>query len=461
MSSIPVIAIFDVGKTNKKLFLFDQQYNVVLEKSECFAETRDEDGDACEDLELLTAWIKNSLREVSLLKDFSLQAINFSSYGASFVHTDREGRPVAPLYNYLKPYPEQLKQQFYETYGGELAFSMHTASPSLGSLNSGLQLYRIRKERPDLFASIHYSLHLPQYLSYLVTGMRYSDITSIGCHTAMWHFSQNRYHEWLSKEGILKKLAPIFPSDQVMKTQYNKRPLLSGVGLHDSSAALIPYLANFTEPFVLISTGTWCISLNPFNQSPLTADELKQDCLRYMEYRGKPIKASRLFAGYEHEQQVKRLAEHFSCSADRYKKVEYDASILKKLASTEDGTNDSSNDNKPLQESAFKKRDLSIFATYEEAYHQLIKDIMHQQVLSTQLVLAGSSVKKIFVDGGFSQNPIYLNLLAAAFQNVEVYGASISQSTALGAALAVHHYWNKQPAPSHLIRIKQSSAVPA
>ena len=123
--------------------------------------------------------------------------------------------------------------------------------------------------------------------------------------------------------------------------------------------------------------------------------------------------------------------------------MEYDASILKKLASTE-GTNDSSNDNKPLQESAFKKRDLSIFATYDEAYHQLIKDIMHQQVLSTQLVLAGSSVKKIFVDGGFSQNPIYLNLLAAAFQNVEVYGASISQSTALGAALAVHHYWNKQ-----------------
>jgi hypothetical protein len=61
------------------------------------------------------------------------------------------------------------------------------------------------------------------------------------------------------------------------------------------------------------------------------------------------------------------------------------------------------------------------------------------------------------VDGGFSNNPIYLDLLASAFKDIEVYAASISQASALGAALAIHHYWNKQPAPSHLINIKQSS----
>lgn len=458
MKETPVIAIFDVGKTNKKLFLFDEQYNVLFEKSECFPETKDEDGDACEDLPLLTEWIKTSLHEVSTMKDIALKAINFSSYGASFVHIDREGRPVAPLYNYLKPYPDTLKKQFYDSYGGELAFSMHTASPSLGSLNSGLQLYRIKKQYPELFDKIHYSLHLPQYLSFLVTGRRYSDITSIGCHTGMWNFSHNRYHDWLHREEINKKLAPIFPSDQSIRTEYRKKPLLCGVGLHDSSAALIPYLANSTEPFVLISTGTWCISLNPFNQSPLTAQELRQDCLSYMEYRGKPIKASRLFAGNEHEQQVKRLAEHFSCSNDRYKKVAFDLQIINKLTAT-DSISSSKNlrDNNPLQESAFTKRDLSLFNTYEEAYHQLIRDIMDQQVLSTGLVLNDSNVKKIFIDGGFSNNPIYANLLAMAFQGTQVYAASISQASALGAALAIHHYWNKHPAPSHLIQLKQYS----
>jgi L-fuculokinase len=449
-----VVAIFDIGKTNKKLFLFDEGYNILYEKSENFAETIDEDGDPCEDLALLTSWVKNALSEIAAKKDIELRAVNFSTYGASFVHIDREGIPLAPLYNYLKPYPDQLKKQFYEKYGGELLFSMRTASPALGSLNSGLQLYRLQDQKPELFKKIHYSLHLPQYLSFLVTGNRYSDITSIGCHTAMWNFYHNHYHEWLYNEGVIDKLAPIFPSDQIMRTEYQQKPLMCGVGLHDSSAALIPYLSNFTEPFVLISTGTWSISLNPFNQSSLTAEELQQDCLSYMEYRGKPIKASRLFAGYEHEQQVKRLAEYFHRKKDYYKEVKFDAAIIDKLSVTESTDFKEPGDNDKLRESEFGKKELSFFETYEEAYHQLISDIMKQQVKSTNLVLNNSNVKKIFVDGGFSNNNIYTNLLAMSFPETEVYAASISQASALGAAMAIHHYWNKGAIPSHLIQLK-------
>ena len=35
---VAVIAIFDIGKTNKKFFLFDEQYKIVVEKTETFAE---------------------------------------------------------------------------------------------------------------------------------------------------------------------------------------------------------------------------------------------------------------------------------------------------------------------------------------------------------------------------------------------------------------------------------------
>src|SRR3954462_3008968 len=145
MSKTPVIAIFDIGKTNKKLFLFDEQYRMVLEKTEQFEETADEDGDACENLPALTRWVLQSLQETMSDKDIELKALNFSTYGASFVHIDREGKPVAPLYNYLKPFPDALKEKFYAKYGGELTFSMHTASPVLGNLNSGLQLYYIKE----------------------------------------------------------------------------------------------------------------------------------------------------------------------------------------------------------------------------------------------------------------------------------------------------------------------------
>jgi sugar (pentulose or hexulose) kinase len=454
MPRIPVIAIFDIGKTNKKLLLFDEQYNVLLERSESFTEIKDEDGDSCEDLALLTDWIKRQLHELAEMKEFSLKAVNFSGYGASFVHIDHEGKAIAPLYNYLKPYPESLKKEFYDKYGGELAFSMQTASPILGSLNSGLQLYKIKMHQPELFNRIHYSLHLPQYLSFLVTGQQYSDITSIGCHTAMWNFKQNQYHEWLYRENILNKLPPIFPSDQVLQVKQDDKELLSGVGLHDSSSALIPYLSQFNEPFILISTGTWCISLNPFNQSSLTADELQKDCLCYMEYRGNPIKASRLFAGHQHEQQVRRLAEYFHCTVDAYKHINFDPAMLQKRSVSETGFPIASAETNVYTGSEFANTALSIFGSYAEAYHELMMEIAIQQVASTRLIMNKSESKKIFIDGGFSNNPIYTRLLAMAFPEVEVYAASISQASALGAALAIHQFWNKQEIPSDLIQLK-------
>jgi len=447
--SVPVIAIFDIGKTNKKLFLFDEQYHIVYEKSAQFEETTDEDGDACENVSLLTDWVKQLLDEVMTQTEFQVKAINFTTYGASFVYLNEEGKVIAPLYNYLKPYPTELSKKFYAQYGGELAVSNATASPVLGNLNSGMQLYRIKKQKPELYSRIAWSLHLPQYISFLVTGRLFSDITSIGCHTQLWDFQKNNYHEWVTAEGIDQKLAPILPSDSVTQVSIKEQPVAVGGGLHDSSSALIPYLTCFSEPFILISTGTWCISLNPFNANPLTREELAQDCLCYMEYHGRPVKASRLFAGNEHEQQTKRLAAHFDKPANYYKQVEYNPDFIAVLPAAPAGAA-----TEGLQQSVFGQRDLSYFTTYEEAYHCLIADIMQVQKISTQLVIQDTGVKRIFVDGGFSKNPVYMHLLASAFPGLEVFAASVAQATSVGAALAVHKHWNHKPLPGDLIEMK-------
>lgn len=456
MSALPVIVVFDVGKTNKKIFLFDENYKIVFERSARFIETYDEDGDPCENLESLRLSIFDSLLEVLKRKEFVIKAINFSTYGASFVYIDEYGKPLAPLYNYLKAYPEEIKKEFYEQYGGEKAISAATASPVLDSLNSGMQLYRIKMEKPELYRQIRYALHLPQYLSYLVSGQEYSDLTSIGCHTQLWDFTKSDYHEWVKREGLDRKLAPIVSADAVFSSEFPGNQYLVGVGLHDSSAALIPYLINFHEPFVLISTGTWCITLNPFNYSPLTAAELEQDCLSYMQYTGKPVKASRIFAGYEHEQQVKRIAAHFNQSVSRYKTMEYDAGIIAQLLK------DKKKHNGPAQawskESAFVNRDLSSFSSDHIAYHQFMLDIAEQQLASSKLVMTGNTVKRIFVDGGFSKNAIYMNLLAMLFPEVEVFAASMAQATAIGTALAIHKCWNTKPMPNDIIELKYYAA---
>jgi L-fuculokinase len=420
----PVICIFDIGKTNKKVFLFDEDYKIRYEKSIELPETKDEDGFPCEDIHALTTWVKETFKEVSSLKEFEIKALNVSAHGASFVHIDESGTPVAHLYNYLKPFPENLKQTFYNTYGGENSFAQLTASPVLGNLNSGMQLYWLKYERPDLFKIIKHSLHLPEYISYLFSGKVASGVTSIGCHTNLWDFTKNDYHSWVLKESILQKLAPIKPDSHTDKVSINNHTLSIGLGLHDSSAALIPYLQYMKEPFVLLSTGTWSISLNPFNQTALTAEELQQDCLCYLTYEGKPVKASRLFAGHWHDEAFKKVAERFHKDEHAYTQVSY---------------------NKDFENSD---------STFEAAYHKLIAELISMQKASTDLIMQ-PSIKNIYIDGGFSKNPLFMSMLAKAYPEVSTYSADLHQATALGAALGIHESWNSKAKPSELIKLEK------
>ncbi|MFD1256207.1 FGGY-family carbohydrate kinase [Mucilaginibacter terrae] len=454
MAKTPVIAVFDVGKTNKKLFLLDEDYNIVYEKSARFIETLDEDGDACENLESLQLSVFDSLHEIYRLPQFEIKAINFSSYGASLVYINEQGEPLAPLYNYLKAYPEEISKQFYQEYGSPETIAAETASPVLGNLNSGMQLYHIKHQKPDLFKQVKYALHLPQYLSLLVSGAAYSDITSIGCHTQLWDFNQQDYHTWVKAEHLRKKLAPIFPSNQALAMIIEGKSCAVGIGLHDSSAALIPYLVSFTEPFVLLSTGTWCISLNPFNNQPLTPEELSKDCLAYLQYQGKPVKASRVFSGNEHEQEVKRISAYFKQSAAKYRTMRYQPEVITKLKAEQPPAS-TAKDVTGLITSGFCNRDLAAFATDTEAYHQLMLDLASLQYQTTQLVLQGTDVKDIYVDGGFGKNEIFMSLLADLFPDVKVWAASVAQATAVGTALAIHKSWNNKALPNNLIQLKR------
>lgn len=425
MKAIPVIAIFDVGKTNKKLLLFDTQYNVVYEHSEQLPETVDEDGDPCEDVILLTKWLKERFAHVRADDRFDIRALNFSGYGASFVYIDAKGEVTAPLYNYLKPCPDEFWKKFYHNNGKMHELCVETASPPLKSLNSGLQLYRIKLEKKDLYKRIAYALHLPQYLSYVFSGQPLTEITSLGCHTHLWDFRKHDYHAWVLKSGLVKKFPPL--SNGPITGTFEGIPV--GIGYHDSSVALVPYLQKHHDPFVLVSTGTWCISMNPFNDTPLTVDDFGDDCLCYLTPEGKQVKSSRLFAGPLHEQIVEVLRSRYGLNGNAIRDMDFDPGKIPTPVIT-----------KRKRGSTTEICEEYSGLDAQEHYHLGVEHIIKLLKPKIERVLT-PDVKQIFVDGGFSQNKVFMGMLTYVFRGIQITAASVPQASALGAALMIDEVW--------------------
>ena len=445
-----VTAIFDIGKTNKKFFLFDEQFREVHRAYTRLDESTDEDGFACENLEQLTAWMEAAFQEAMANPEFEIRRLNFSTYGASFVHLDKDGKPVAPLYNYLKPFPEDLLEDFFQRYGPAGEWAAQTASPVMGMLNSALQLYWLKYRRPEVFSRIHRSLHLPQYCTYLFTGKYFSEYTSIGCHTGMWNFKEKDYHRWIYEEDIDLLLPPIQPTTSAVKADFNEKTIQVGVGIHDSSAALLPYIISNTEPFLLISTGTWSIALNPYSQENLNVEDLQRDCLNYLRVDGKPVRAARIFLGNEYKIWSQKLADHFQQPYNRHRQVKPDPEILKKLEKFQKPVFHWESIEWPgLEKPVATHTDLGLFSSYEEAYHQLIKELVELQVSTLQLAKGKTKARKIYIDGGFVDNELFIRLLANSLKEEELITTESPLGSALGAAMAVH---NRAVDPNFLLK---------
>jgi sugar (pentulose or hexulose) kinase len=428
-----VTAVFDIGKTNKKFFLFDADFQEIYREYIKFDLIEDEDGYPTEDLASLQVWLKEVFDRILHAEKYNITAINFSTYGASFVHLDENGKVLTPLYNYTKPLDQTLITKFYDTYGPEIEFSKTTGSSNSGMLNSGMQLYWLKHTKPDLYSKIAFSLHLPQYISYIFTGIPLSEYTSIGCHTGLWDYAKKDYHDWIYQEGINTKLPPIISTETSINMNYNGKRIKIGVGIHDSSAALLPYVRSVKEKFILVSTGTWSIALNPFTEQLLSEKDIENNCINYMRINGKPVKSSRLFLGNEYSLQVKELTEKFEVEKDHHKSVtfNYDTffDIIKDFNYSFRWKN-IIDKNMPIQTEV-------TYDNFDHAYHHLMIELVLLQVESIKVAAGNDTIEKLFIDGGFSDNDVYIKLVSHYLRNMVLRTTDSSLGSAMGAAIAI------------------------
>ncbi|NJB35133.1 FGGY-family carbohydrate kinase [Croceivirga sp. JEA036] len=428
-----VTAVFDIGKTNKKFFLFNQDFQEIYREYARFDLIVDEDGHPTENLDALKIWMKEVFTRILNTDKHNIKAINFSTYGASLVHLDESGKVLTPLYNYTKPLPEDIIEEFYGKYGPPEEFYKSTGSANDGMLNSGFQLYWLKHKKPKIYSKIKFSLHLPQYLSYIFTGIALSEYTSIGCHTALWDYNKKDYHQWVYEEEIHRKLPQIVSTETSVNMNYNGRRIKIGVGIHDSSAALLPYVRSIKDKFILVSTGTWSIALNPFSEQALNEEDIAKNCINYMRINGKPVKASRVFLGNEYGIQVKKLAAHFNLPEVYHKSVSFDYDtffdIIKDFSYCFKW--------ETITDPNMPERTTFSYNKFEHAYHQLMIELVLIQVNYIKVAAGNDVIEKLYVDGGFSDNDVYIKLVSHYLRNMDLSTTDSSLGSALGAAIAI------------------------
>ena len=61
---MPHTLIFDIGKTNKKCFVFDENYQEIWKEYARFDEIQDEDGFPCDDINAIQKWVIKTAKKL-------------------------------------------------------------------------------------------------------------------------------------------------------------------------------------------------------------------------------------------------------------------------------------------------------------------------------------------------------------------------------------------------------------
>lgn len=212
------------------------------------------------------------------------------------------------------------------------------------------------------------------------------------------------------------------------------------MGLHDSSASIVPLLRKSNKEFVLLSTGTWIICMNPFSKEKLTLEQLQKNCLCFMTPSKQQVKSSMRFLGHAHELYAEALSAHFGVDIDTHMTLELDKDLIKKTID-----NQSAVLLPEVVDGTFKvdTKALHSFATYQDTYCQLIFEISTKIVNGVQLILdEKSTIKHLYLSGGFNNNSWFVYFIEQLMPNFTLELSDIKNESALGAALLMDSYFD-------------------
>jgi sugar (pentulose or hexulose) kinase len=428
------VAVFDLGKTNMKVVVFDAAGQAAAERGRA-------NGSVSPDarwpyLRLYTegawAFLIGALKELGA--QFPIEAISISAHGAAGVLIGDETAALPPMdyefdgFAVVDADYDAARPGFPETF-----------SPRLPrGLNLGRQIFYLERHFPAEFASARAFLAYPQYFGWRLSGVLASEATSLGAHTDLFRPAEGRLSSMVDKLGW-RRLFPTMRNawDTLGKLKADVaaatglRPDVRVVcGAHDSNASLVPHLMSRRDAFTVISTGTWVIIMAVGGKGRL---DPKADMLANVDVRGKPVPTARFMGGRE----FAALAGETPADAEEADVAAAVASgALALPAFSDQGGPFAGRIGRIEGEAPVTPRARAALAT------------LYAALMTAHLLQRLEAPGDLIVEGGFTRSPAFAAVLARLMPGRRVVVAPVSAGAAAGAALLAH--WGEPREPPRL-----------
>jgi sugar (pentulose or hexulose) kinase len=413
------VAVLDIGKTNVKLALFDQG-RLLWEKS---APNRVLPGPPYphEDVDGAWAFFIDALSEAR--RAHEIAALIPTAHGAAGALIGASDL-AAPVMDYEFPDIEEIEADYARI---RPPFSESLSPKVPAGLNLGRQLAYQKWRCPDLFARAKHVVGYPQYWAWRLTGVAALEVTSLGSHTDLWAPRRGDVSSLvraLGIESLFPRLRPAFEPLGPIKPDIADITGLAPdtqvfCGIHDSNAALLPYLVTRQAPFTVLSTGTWvillCVGLSPDRLDP------RDDTLANVDALGRPSASGRFMGGREYA-----VIAGGKSNPDP-------AAIARVIAAGAMALPCFSGQGGPYATIKGEIRgdvaaaDRTALASL---YCALVSDLM--------LTRMGASSGDLIIEGTFAGNPAFCEILGALRPKQRVFAAGDAAGTARGAAMLAH-----------------------
>ncbi len=451
-----VIAVLDIGKTNKKVIIYNMQLQVQEQMSTVIGEVTSEAGLKLEQPEVVYAWFCQVLRQLS--PKFDIVAISVTTHGAMGVCLDDNGNISCPPLAYTNEPGTVFDNSFYERFGSRAELQDQTATAQIGEMvNFAKMIFYWNENYPSQMAQTKYILMYPQYFGYKLTGQIAAEPTMLGCHSYLYDHENNTYSRLAAELGVADKLPRriansweilgVVTPELVSDTAVNPACVVT-IGVHDSNSSLLPYLLTQTDDFLLNSSGTWCVVMKPAHEIAFDQNEIGKTVFYNQDVFNRPVKTSVFMGGLEYETYMGLLKQMHGRSDlpaldDRLYGQLFETadcfilpSVVKGAGMFPDIQARVVDDGEviPFDRYSSNPAIIKFFANYELAVAALTASLVLQTYCAMEA--AGYSPgDQIFIEGGFRFNQPYLQLLSAMCPGSEICTTDIEQATALGAAL--------------------------